>query len=147
MYTPDLHDNTRQHSHRSWFDYLGIGLSTVCLIHCLTLPLTILFAPFVASWLLNDQFFHTYLLAFILPVTILAFIAGWLRHHSHVVLVCGAIGVTLVSVAALQAAWLDHSLFSANMEKLLASMGGFMLILGHLLNLRYTKRVSTGKLL
>lgn len=136
MQTGNLNNTIKPDPSRRWLDVLGIGLSVACLIHCLSLPLLIMFAPFVASWLLEDAFFHSYLLAFILPVALIAFSVGWLRHRSLVVLVCGSIGLALISVAALQAAWLDHSLFSASMEKILTSIGGFMLITGHLLNLR-----------
>ncbi|GAB4115352.1 MAG: hypothetical protein Tsb0027_05510 [Wenzhouxiangellaceae bacterium] len=137
MHTGKLDSTLKPRPDRRWFDYLGIGLSLACLIHCLALPLLIMFTPFVASWLLEDEFFHTYLLAFILPVALSAFAIGWLRHRSLVVLACGSVGLSLISIAALQAAWLDHSLFSASMEKILTSIGGFMLIVGHLLNLRW----------
>ncbi len=121
---------------RRWFDQLGIGLSLACLIHCMVLPLTIMFTPLLTGWLLADAAFHTYLLAFILPVALLAFSAGWLRHRHHIVLICGLTGLLLISVTAVQAAWLDHGLFGASMEKTMTTVGGFMLIAGHLLNLR-----------
>jgi len=136
MNTGKLNNTLKPRPERRWFDYLGIGLSFACLIHCLALPLMIMFTPFVASWLLEDAFFHAFLLVFILPVAMIAFGVGWMRHHSLVVLVCGSIGLTLISIAAMQAAWMDHSLFSASLEKTFTSIGGFMLITGHLLNLR-----------
>jgi len=136
MDSGDLNSSNKQRSTRRWMDYLGVGLSVACLIHCLLLPLAIMFTPLLAGWLLQDEIFHVYLLAFILPVALIAFGASWLRHHSQVILACGMLGLTLISVAALQAAWFDHSMFSASMEKVLTSSGGFMLIAGHLLNLR-----------
>ncbi|NCO19990.1 MAG: MerC domain-containing protein, partial [Gammaproteobacteria bacterium] len=57
-------------------DRLGIAVSAFCMVQCLALPLTLMFAP-LASWgVLSHDLFHLVLLAVIVPVSSLAFLFG-----------------------------------------------------------------------
>ena len=50
-----------------WLDGVGIGISSVCMIHCLFLPLIIVLSPAWSSWLDIPEDIHPWLLALALP--------------------------------------------------------------------------------
>ena len=46
-----------------YFDRVAIVLSTVCIVHCLTIPVVVAVLPVLAlTWGLNDVHFHTLML-------------------------------------------------------------------------------------
>lgn len=119
-----------------WLDRLGIGLSVACWIHCALLPALVVASPALSGLLLNDGDFHVWLLSLILPTALLAFMLGWLRHRNVATLVVGGCGLALIVLASVQAAWFGHSVLSESMEKILTSLGGLLLAMGHFRNLQ-----------
>ncbi len=119
-----------------WFDRLGISLSIACWIHCALLPVLVVASPALTGLLLDHGNFHLWLLGLVLPTAVLAFVLGWFRHRDLSTLVMGGCGLLLIVLASVQAAWFGHSLFSESMEKVLTSLGGLLLAMGHFRNLR-----------
>ncbi len=93
------------------WDNLGIGASTICLIHCMILPVMLVVFPTVTlAWLADDSMHVPLLAALILPAAIAA-ITGFLAHKhlsTAVIMAFGLGAVTLGTFA--QQVGLPHSL-------------------------------------
>lgn len=122
-----------------WLDRLGIGLSVACWVHCIVLPIIVVASPALSGLLFADSEFHVWLLALILPTAVLAFVLGWFRHRNIKILLLGGAGLGLITLASLQGIWAGHGVLNETMEKVLTSIGGLLLALGHFRNLRRTK--------
>ena len=84
-------------------DAVGIGLSGLCVVHCLAMPVLL------ASGLLmipdgGTPFDPTHLILFTLagPVSLFALWRGYRHHRALLPLVLGSVGVALLSVGLLQ---------------------------------------------
>jgi len=81
-----------------WLDGAAIGLSGLCLLHCLALPFLVgvlpLLMPFAESHL------HAQMLYFAVPLSIIAVGIGYARHRSARVVVAAAAGLALLIVGA-----------------------------------------------
>ncbi len=118
-------------SHR--LDQAAICLSAACLVHCLGVPMLLVFAPWMTLGVLGEEWFHLGLVAFVVPLSLLAFHLGYRRHGRRGMLLPGLVGVSLVALAAgLEVTHLVGHATSAA----LTSVGGISLIVGHWLNLR-----------
>lgn len=116
-----------------WLDRFGIAVSTFCLLQCLALPLTLMFAP-LASWgVLSHEWFHLILLLVIIPVSSIAFALGFLRHRNARMWLPAGFGFALLITAAV----LEHGhVLPAGWIAALTSVASISLITGHLMNLR-----------
>ncbi len=53
-------------------DRLAIGVSGICVVHCLVAPVLLITVPVLASTVVLEEDFHGILLVFVLPVSSLA---------------------------------------------------------------------------
>jgi hypothetical protein len=113
-------------------DKLAIGLSLLCLVHCLALPIVVLAAPALEAAVLGTESpVHWVLLALALPVSCYALWHGF-RHHGHRnVLVFGAAGLALMLFGV------SH-LSDRALEMPLTVIGVLLLLVAHVINLRQT---------
>lgn len=115
----------------SALDAAGAALSSLCLVHCLALPLLALAVPALAGALAHghehDHLLHLLLVALALPVSALAFLRG-LRLHGRRVPVALALPGFLLMVAGA----LAHGVA----VQMLTVSGGLMVAAAHLLNWR-----------
>ena len=123
----------RRHFSTGLLDRIGIGISVFCLLQCLALPFALLFAPLASVGLFSHELFHLVLLAVILPVSLLAFGLGFMRHRNLRMWFPAGIGFGLLIVAA---ALEQYHLLGPAWIAGITSMGGLGLIIGHWLNLR-----------
>jgi hypothetical protein len=125
-------------------DLMGIGLSLACLVHCLALPLLILFAPALSRWVAAPEWMHAAILLLALPAAIAAMFAGWRRHARAVPAAAAAAGLGLLAAGlAAHDGWIavaDPEIA----DRLLTSIGALTLALAHLLNWRWGHRAMTG---
>lgn len=120
-------------SARGWLDRFGIAVSAFCLVQCLALPLTLLFAP-LASWgVLSHESFHLILLAVIIPISGLAFALGFLRHRNLRMWLPAGFGFALLITAAMLE---QGHVLAPGWIALLTSVASLSLITGHWMNLR-----------
>ena len=123
----------RRHFSTGLLDRIGIGISAFCLLQCLALPLALVFAPIASAGLLDHELFHLVLLAVIIPVSLLAFGMGFMRHRNPRMWVPAAIGFALLIFAAVLE---QGHVVGPGWIAGLTSLGGLGLIIGHFLNLR-----------
>ncbi|CAM2069164.1 MerC domain-containing protein [Sulfidibacter corallicola] len=136
-------------------DVLGVGLSTLCLVHCLLLPLLPLLLAMPALPEIHDERVHTGFLVVIVPIALVALWRG-LRHHGRIaVVVWGALGTVLLVLGALAERFgMGHSgtptvlaehfeHFGTPVETSLTVLGSVLLSGAHLFNRRCIHRAAT----
>lgn len=115
---------------RAASDFAGIGLSLLCLVHCLALPVLIAFAPTILRGLPGDDVTHRSLAVMIGLVGLLALRTGYRVHRKRWVLAVFVMGFVLV----LSAAVLGESVLSGYGEAAITVCGGLLLVTAHLFN-------------
>lgn len=113
-------------------DKISIGLSALCAVHCLVLPVLAGVLPSLAAVTANHNHFHALMLVLVIPLSGLALGAGWLRHRDGIVLTLGLGGIGLM----LFAATLSHDLLGHDSERWMTMVGSFLLAAGHFRNFR-----------
>jgi hypothetical protein len=104
----------------NWTDWLGVGASVACAIHCAAMPFVAVFLPMLGLSFLMDDSFHQVMVVVCSTIAISAFIPGFRRHRSLVPICVGVVGLSLISTAAF--AMEDHCCAScAATESLVAS--------------------------
>ena len=117
---------------QSLADKTAISLSVVCTLQCLALPLIILLVPSIAALSLDDEAFHLWMLYAVIPISTFALFLGCKKHRRLPVLLVGALGLTVLGLAAL----LGHEVLGEFFEKALTLAGAMLIALGHFWNYR-----------
>jgi len=115
---------------RAAADLIGIGLSLLCLIHCLALPVLIAFAPAILRKLPGDDMTHRTLAVGVGFVGFLAFRSGYKIHRRSWVLAAFVTGLLLISIAAV----LGDEVLSGTGEAVITVCGGLLLVTAHVVN-------------
>lgn len=113
-------------------DKLSIGLSTLCVIHCLLLPFVLLLLP---SWIAvhaGNEAFHAWMVFAVLPTSIYALTLGCKKHKDYRLVGLGGVGLVFLVLAVV----LGEHLLGHFGEKLMTVMGASLLAIGHFLNFR-----------
>ena len=112
------------------WDIVGIGTSTLCLIHCVLLPIILAFSPTLVHIIPGDEGVHRALAYLLAAVGLIAFWSGYKIHRQKLVLLLMSIGILGVTVGA----YADSLLPSHRLEVLITLVGSSFLIVAHLLN-------------
>ena len=115
---------------RVMWDKIGLGLSGLCLIHCLVLPVVISLMPWMGL-IFEDERVHLLFAAVTVPVALIAFIPGFLRHNLKSVLALGVAGAVLLLLGSVA-----HDHVGEALAHWFTVLGGILLISGHLRNFR-----------
>ena len=111
-----------------WLDGAAIGLSGVCLLHCLALPFFVgavpLLMPFAESHL------HAQLLYFAVPLSVVAIGIGYARHRNSQVVFAAVAGMSLLVLGAT----IGHSSLGIIADRLLTVSGSIVLAVAHFWN-------------
>lgn len=113
-------------------DKSAIGISFLCLAHCLLLPVLAIVVPTVLALPLADELFHKVLLLIVVPISALALFLGCKQHKEWKVLAWGISGLLVLIFTGLFA----HDLVGEVGEKILTAVGSAMLIVCHYKNFR-----------
>ena len=118
----------------------GVALSFICLIHCLATPLLAL-SVLPATFFIGHERFHFYMLIFVLPVAVAAFVRGFFVHRKWLPLCLGFLGSLLLIVAVTFVH--DTAVASPfNLELSLTLLGSMFLILAHTANIYTSSTMS-----
>ena len=126
----DAKTGDAKQSLRAVSDIVGIGLSLLCLVHCLALPVLIAFAPAILRGLPGDDITHRSLAVLIGFVGFLAFRSGYKVHRRRWVLAAFITGLLMVSIAAA----LGDEVLTGYGESAVTVCGGLLLVTAHLVN-------------
>lgn len=135
----------RRNSNAKWssvLDTVAVGLSGLCLVHCLALPLLIALFPLVgASFSLIDHTtFHQLILVAVIPTSALALGSGYRRHRHKPAALLGIAGVA----ALVFAAFALHAFHAHHLETWVTVAGGLTLALAHVSNFRRCRHADHG---
>ena len=112
-------------------DKMAIGLSLLCAIHCLAMPLLVGFLPALSTYWVADESFHVWMLVAVIPTSVVALLLGCKKHKRYQVLTFGILGIAfMVSALALE------ELIGHEGEKAFTLIGGVLIAIGHILNFR-----------
>lgn len=118
-------------------DRFGVLVSSLCVVHCILLPLVIIAFPTVTTALnLSEDVTHISLLLFLLPATVFAIYSGFKVHKQKAPLVYLGVGLFFVIVGTL----FVHDWLSHQWEPFIVILGSICLVRGHLLNSHHCKK-------
>lgn len=118
------------------FDRIAIGLSAVCLVHCLAVPIVIAVLPVAAISFGESQHFHGLMLWLVVPTSVAGFGLGYRLHRRAGLVVAGAAGVAVLAAAAVY----GHTAWSESFEVAVSVAGSLLLGAAHWLNFRAVRR-------
>ncbi|MGB5623656.1 MAG: MerC domain-containing protein, partial [Gammaproteobacteria bacterium] len=81
-------------------DAVAMGISALCVVHCLATPVLVVLFPIFGGTLFADHEFHALLLLLVLPTSTLALYLGYRRHHAARALLLGVLGMAILTLAA-----------------------------------------------
>ena len=119
-------------------DKTAIGLSFLCTLHCLALPLLLVVLPSLAAMPFADEVFHLWMLALVIPISIFALTSGYRRHQSRDLLILGGAGLLIMILAAV----FGHDIVGEAGEKWGTVIGAVMLAWGHFKNYRLCQHMD-----
>ena len=120
-----------------YVDRVAIALSTICIVHCLAMPFVIAILPLAAFTVGGDGHFHSLMLWFVVPTSVLGFGLG-LRVHKRLDIVL--LGVVAIAVLAAAALW-GHSAWDPSVEVLVNVAASVLLAAAHWRNFREVRRL------
>lgn len=120
-------------------DKFSIGLSTLCAIHCLVLPLLLITIPSLGALQLQNEAFHTWMLIAVIPTSIYALTMGCKKHQRYHLFFWGISGLILMVSAVM----LGHEVIGDSGEKLLTLLGASMVVIAHWGNYKRCKNSTT----
>jgi hypothetical protein len=116
-------------------DKTAIGVSLLCVVHCLSIPFILAAGPALNLWFWGSEGFHLALLAVVIPLSLVAFGLGYRTHRNPRMWVPGLIGLAIVTITAI----LESFLIGPGIAAVMTSGGGLFLIAAHVMNLRDQK--------
>lgn len=121
---------------QGWLDRIGVAISSLCLIHCLAVPVTAALLPLASRAVAMPEWVHMALLSAALPVAAAALWQGWRRHGRISIAALGIAGLSLLGVGL---AFHEEMIATANpalWDRLTTSAGAIMLATAHWRNWR-----------
>ena len=107
-------------------DKFAIGLSLMCTVHCFATPVILALLPSFAVLQINSEQFHLWVLAAVLPTSLLALSLGCKKHKRTRYMACGVVGLAFLIIAVL--------LGQEEAEKALTLIGSAFIALAHWFN-------------
>jgi len=120
------------------WDRVGIGLSALCVLHCILTPVVLILIPAlgVGGELAATEVFHWVMAGLLLPVALIAFWRGYRHHRALTALVLGFSGVMIIYVGL----FLPEASGGLNVHLAVNIFGSSLLLTGHVLNRRYCRQ-------
>jgi hypothetical protein len=110
----------------SW-DVVGFSASTICAVHCLVVPLALMFSSVSGIEILHNHNLETFILMFSTAVGTISIIPGWYRHHRKAIPV-------LLFFTGLALIGLGRFNFPILTETLLTTGGAVIIACAHYMN-------------
>ncbi|NCF23551.1 MAG: MerC family mercury resistance protein [Gammaproteobacteria bacterium] len=124
-----------------WLDGAAIGLSGLCLLHCLALPFFVGALPMLMPF--TESHLHAQMLYFAVPLSVVAVGIGFARHRNSNVVLAAIAGMSLLVLGATVA----HGSLGIVADRLFTISGSIVLAAAHLWNgllSRKHRRLSVG---
>jgi uncharacterized membrane protein len=112
----------------NWLDGAAVGLSALCLVHCLALPLVVAGLPFLAQF--AEGHLHKQMLVVVVPLSIIALGLGFRHHRNGRIVMSGVVGMVLLAVGAT----LAHEQWGLLADRTFTIAGALLLAAAHFYN-------------
>ena len=116
------------------YDGLGMTASSLCIAHCLLMPLTIGLLPAVGMSFLADEGVHQFLVLGVIVIAALSFRLGYQMHHRKHVLGLMVAGLGFLSFAVLSEGRLGEAWMTG-----FTIVGCMVMVSAHWLNRSFCK--------
>jgi hypothetical protein len=113
-------------------DKAAIGLSLLCVAHCVLTPIAIVMLPALGATFLDDERFHYALLLLVLPISIFSLGLGCRKHGHREILLFGLFGLFLMSLILI----LGEDILGELGEKFSTIVGASVIAVAHIRNFR-----------
>ena len=117
-------------------DKAAIGLSLICVIHCLLTPVAIAVIPALGATFLEDESFHYAVLFLVLPTSLFALGLGCRKHRGIEILITGLIGLSMLLLVPI----LGEDVTGETGEKILTIAGATIIAFAHVRNFRLCRQ-------
>ena len=111
-------------------DKVSVGISVLCLFHCLLFPSLMVALSSFISITLNSELIHYMLLFLVVPISSFALIVGLNNHKNSFIFVVGLLGLAILVSALL----LELPIKIISGEILLTIVGSFLITFSHYKN-------------
>jgi hypothetical protein len=115
-------------------DKAGILLSVICCLHCMAIPLLMVFAPSIGH-LFEEEWIHMLGFIFVVPLGLYAFISKIKVHSDKRPLYIGLFGILFLILGHLAHENLSHEI-GQTVELIASIVGGLSLVFAHILNIK-----------
>lgn len=116
----------------------AVGLSLLCLVHCLAFPVVVMALPAMSEILPRQWWVHPVIFALAVPMATIALVRGWYDHRDRRPALLGGLGLLLLGLGLL-------AVEASAAEVLLTVAGGSAVAAAHLLNWRLGKHGHAGR--
>ena len=120
----------------SRWDKTGIVLSTICILHCLLMPVISAYLLVLGMNLGSDDLFHRLFLLVLAGAGLLAFLPGMRKHSDHRVLFLAGFGFAILAFMA----FVGHDVVGHEREAFVNITGSVILIFAHIWNHILTRK-------
>lgn len=117
-------------------DKYAILTSSICAIHCLSLPLIVGVFPALSTSIFGQEQFHVLLLWLVIPLSLVSLTLGFKQHHSGLVALLGLSGLTVLILAGT----IGHDTLGEAGERIATLLGATLIAAGHLRNYKLCKQ-------
>lgn len=113
-------------------DRMAVGLSLLCLVHCLIMPLLLIALPSLAVSMFASESVHLWLIYAVVPSSLFALGMGCRQHRRGQFILIGLAGLSLLILGILveQLGWDDA------LEQVFTAAGATLIAFAHVLNFR-----------
>ena len=117
---------------KGWGDRAAICFSSLCILHCLLLPVLLVAYPIGIVVTLSDEIFHQIMVSVALPLSLVSLYVGYGHHKRNQLIVLGGIGIVMLVLPLTT----PHELISESGETWLTVAGAVILCMAHVVNFR-----------
>jgi hypothetical protein len=117
---------------QGWGDRAAICFSSLCILHCLLLPLLLVIYPIGIVVTLSDEMFHQIMVSVALPLSLVSLYVGYGHHKRSQLVLFGGIGLVTLTLPLV----VPHELISESGETCLTVSGAVILCMTHIGNFR-----------
>ena len=117
---------------KGWGDRAAICFSSLCILHCLLLPVLLVAYPIGIVVTLSDEIFHQIMVSVALPLSLVSLYVGYGHHKRNQLIVLGGIGIVMLVLPLTT----SHESISESGETWLTVAGAVILCLAHVVNFR-----------
>lgn len=119
-------------------DKVSIGISLLCVMHCLLFPLFLILSSNYLTLFLNNELFHYTLLLLVVPLSLFALTIGLKNHNSFNIFIFGFIGIIFL----LSALFFDIKILFVSSEIFLTILGSSFMMIAHYKNFQLCRHLD-----